>query len=151
MAETERIADQLRRSYEGDAWHGPALKEVLEGISAERALSRPIHAAHTIWDIVLHVSTWASLAQRAIEGEPIPTWPFPEDWPPIAATNEAAWRAAKDKLWEIQDSLADTIIGLQDDRLNETVPGRPYNFYHLLHGIVQHNLYHAGQIAILRK
>jgi hypothetical protein len=55
MSEIHRIADQLKRSLEGEAWHGPALRELLSGVTAKQAAARPLAGAHSIWEIVLHI------------------------------------------------------------------------------------------------
>ena len=58
MKEIERILDQLKRAYEGDAWHGPSVKEVLAGVTAEQAHARPPGNAHTIYELVPHIAVW---------------------------------------------------------------------------------------------
>ena len=73
------------------------------------------------------------------------------DWPAISDRSEAAWKQATEDLFKGAEELARAIEMLPDDKLQEIVPGREYNFYHLFHGIVQHSLYHAGQIAVLKK
>jgi hypothetical protein len=73
------------------------------------------------------------------------------DWRLVLDTSSAAWRAATSRLFQSAKRLAKGIEGFSDDRLSDTVPGRDYDFYYLFHGIVQHSLYHAGQIAMLKK
>lgn len=63
--ETERIADQLRRAWEGDAWHGPPLKKALDGLTARQAAAHPIAGAHSIWDLALHIAAWQERRQRS--------------------------------------------------------------------------------------
>ncbi len=125
--------------------------ELLDGVTAERAAEHPVPGSHSIWEIVLHIGTWQSLATAALAGGPIPAWPFPEDWPPVPEPSEAAWRATIAQLENANAALVDTVSALSDARLNEITPGRDYTFYFLLHGVAQHNLYHAGQIAVLKK
>jgi hypothetical protein len=84
-------------------------------------------------------------------GRPVPPWPFPEDWPEIQAQGDQGWHAAVKRLERANDELIEATRRLPDERLGETVPGRDYSVYFLLHGIAQHNLYHAGQIALLKK
>jgi uncharacterized damage-inducible protein DinB len=151
MSETSRILDQLHRAYHGPAWHGPALGEILSGVTAEMAANRPLPDAHTIWEIVLHIAVWESVATRRLQGEEIPKLPPAQDWPAVLEANEAGWRRALDGLAEAQQNLESQIRGLEDARLREKVLGdRPYSIYTLLHGVIQHNLYHAGQIALLK-
>ncbi len=151
ISETSRIADQLRRSHSGDAWHGPSVMELLDGVTAEQAAAHPVPGGHSIWEIVLHIVTWQSLATAALAGAAIPAWPFPEDWPQVPEPGDSAWRATLSQLENANSALVNTVGALPDARLNEIVPGRDYTVYFMLHGIAQHNLYHAGQIALLKK
>jgi uncharacterized damage-inducible protein DinB len=145
-AETERLSDQLRRSYHGPAWHGPSLSELLSGVDAAKATARPVHNAHSIREIVLHVAHWEHLALGALRGSPLP--PEEEnDWP----ESDARWPDALTDLQTATDELATAIGSFPVSKLEDTVPGRKHSFAFLLHGVVQHNLYHAGQIALLKK
>jgi uncharacterized damage-inducible protein DinB len=152
MPEAARILDQLHRAYEGPAWHGPALREVLAGVSCQTAARRPIPEAHTIWELVLHLTVWMSVPTRRIAGAEIPTLPPDQDWPAAPEPSEAGWQQALNQLAQAQFSLESEVSKLPDDRLREKVLGKvPYSIYTMLHGVVQHNLYHAGQIALLKK
>ncbi|MGD0363265.1 MAG: DinB family protein [Bryobacteraceae bacterium] len=152
MTEVARILDQIHRSYEGPAWHGPALREILDGVSWQTAAQRPIPEAHTIWELVLHITVWISVPTQRIEGAEIPTLAPEQDWPTPPAPGEATWQAALDHLVQAQRELESAIRGLTDDRLRDKVLGHvPYSIYTMLHGVAQHNLYHAGQIALLKK
>ncbi|HEY1240215.1 MAG TPA: DinB family protein [Bryobacteraceae bacterium] len=149
-AECIRIADQLRRAFHGEAWHGDSVGELLAGVSAEQALQRPLVPAHTIWELVLHIRAWVNAASEAVQGTPLPTIVGTEaDWPGIPDKSEAAWSRATADLFRSAERLAGAIEGFGDGKLHDTVPGRPYDFYYLFHGIVQHSLYHGGQIALL--
>lgn len=151
--ECTRIADEMRSTLEGNAWYGDSVKRILQGITAEQATKHPVPSAHSIWELVLHVTVWAQAAANAIKGTPIPKYPWPpaEDFPPVRETSDAAWQSALSGLFATYAELTKLIEGCQDNRLAETVPGRSYNFYHLLHGMAQHAVYHAGQIALLKK
>ncbi len=152
MPETARILDQLHRAYEGPAWHGPALREVLAGVTCQTAAQRPIPGAHTIWELVLHLTVWISVPTRRLTGAEIATLPPNEDWPAAPEPTESGWREALDRLAQAQRNLESEVGKLTDDRLREKVLGDiPYSIYTMLHGVVQHNLYHAGQIALLKK
>jgi uncharacterized damage-inducible protein DinB len=148
---TPQIADQLHRAYHGKAWHGPALREILAGVTIARAARRPIAGAHTIWEIVLHISQWENVVRRRLASERIVSLPAKEDWPPVGATTPAAWRKALLDLRRSNSALVEAIRRFPARRLNEMVPGRKHTFAHMLHGVVQHDLYHAGQIALLKK
>ena len=150
MNEVRRILDQLKRVFAGNAWHGPSVKEVLSGVSAEHAAARPLAGAHTIWEIVLHMTAWTRAGTRMLTGEDVKLKPK-EDWPAVSDQSAAAWERALQALELSHNELQLMVAGLNDSRLDERVPGRPYSVYFLIHGLIQHDLYHAGQIAILRK
>ncbi len=147
-----RIADQLRRAFAGDAWHGPSLKKLLADVTPEEAEAHPIASAHSIWEIVSHIEVWTQAAAQAVQGVPMPKIVGTDkDWPPVTDAKADAWAKALDRLFQASRQLSQAIEGFTDERLQETVPGRQYNFYYLFHGVVQHSLYHGGQIALLKK
>jgi len=151
MSESSRIAAQLHHAYHGPAWHGPALTAVLAGVTPELAARRPVPAAHTIWEIVLHITVWISVVTRRLHGEEITVLPPHLDWPAPPEASPDAWRQTLDRLAQAEQTLEDDVRGLPDDRLREKVMGDvPYSIYVMLHGVVQHSLYHAGQIALLK-
>ena len=150
MSEIDRIYDQLGRAFAGKAWHGPALWELLSEVSAERARARPLDGAHSIWDIVLHLTAWKHTVRRRLAGEAVELTPA-QDWPHIPDTSEAAWKRALARLEEQHEKLLWEISVLKDGCLRDLVPGKDYNVYFMLHGSIQHDLYHAGQIALLMR
>lgn len=151
--EATRIADQLRRAFNGDAWHGDSLFQILEEVTAAQAAARPITKAHTIWELVLHIATWDAVLLRRLGGtafEPSDA----ENFPPVTDTSEGAWKNALAEVRRSHEQLISAVALLPDSRLDEMVPGKQgahYTFYYMLHGGVQHELYHAGQIALLKK
>src|SRR5262245_8450248 len=149
--ESRRIADQLRRAFSGDPWHGSSLRDLLDGVNAEQAIARPLPSSHTIWELVLHIEIYVTVALEAVGGVPMPNlYGTEKDWP-AAGSGASAWAAATTRMFERARDLAVAIDGFRDSRLPEMVPGRDYDFYYLFHGIVQHRLYHGGQIAMLKK
>ena len=151
MPEVERIADQLRRAHEGGAWHGPALEEILRGVDVAAALRRPWDGVHNVWEILLHIGVWESMVRRRLSGEVILEISAEEDWPAVDETSDAAWKRAQDDFRAGYEQLQKTLARITDHQLAEPVPGMGYNVYFMLHGAVQHALYHAGQIALLKK
>lgn len=150
MSESQRIQDQLRRSIEGPAWHGPALLELLSDVTPGQAARRPVQQAHSIWELALHITAWMQIALRRLGGSTAEVSPA-EDWPPVSETRENAWAMALAGLRQAQAELGEAISALDESQLNAIVPGQRYSAYFMLHGVVQHNLYHAGQIALLKK
>jgi len=151
MTETHRINSQLKRSQEGQAWHGPSLHELLDGVTAEQAGARPIPNAHSIWELVNHIITWEQIALRRLEGEGQLEIPDEINFPPAPDASESAWQDTLQSLKESHRTLREGIKKIDDARLEEIPSGTSYSFYVLLHGVIQHNLYHAGQIALLKK
>jgi len=91
MSETRRIAGLLRAAFEGEAWHGPAVKEALAGVGAAQAAARPIARAHTIWEIASHIAAWENVVLRRLAGERVELSDA-EDWPRAGDGGEA-WLA----------------------------------------------------------
>lgn len=152
MNDPERIADQLHRAFDGPAWHGPALMVLLHDVNATTAAAKPLPGAHSIWEIVRHLTTWHRVPVRRMDKTNSPYNPSPEeDWPSVQETNEATWAQALADLRQSHAALTDATLRFPEHRLGDTVPGQDYSFYVMLHGIVQHDLYHAGQIALLKK
>jgi uncharacterized damage-inducible protein DinB len=151
MREVERIADQLKRAHEGGAWHGPAVEELLKDLSAEQAAARPVAGAHSIWELVAHVEAWERAVLRRLGGDPAHIYNTEEDWPSVAAATEEAWAAARQKLSETYVALREATLKLDDAQLDEPILPGMSTRYVSLHGAVQHTLYHAGQLALVKK
>ncbi|HYJ32947.1 MAG TPA: DinB family protein [Candidatus Binatia bacterium] len=150
MSEAERIADLHRRAFDGDSWHGPHVFEILEGVDAARAARKPVARAHSAWEIVLHMRAWEDIVLRRLRGEVVePT--DAEDWPRVADPGAAAWKTALAALRETHDELNRAIAAIPDERLETAAPGGRTTLYRLAHGAVHHALYHAGQLAVLKR
>jgi uncharacterized damage-inducible protein DinB len=157
MAEAARLVDQISRAHDGDAWHGSPVKAILEGITHEQAARRPPNGAHAIWEIVLHMTGWRNEVARRASGEPAGE-PAAGDWPVIGEPTAGRWQAALAALDESHRNLISVVQRLSDERMLQPTndPRNPalgtgVSYYELLHGIVQHDAYHAGQIAMIRK
>jgi hypothetical protein len=149
--ELARIDDELRRAYDGDCWHGPPLRAVLQGVTAEVAASKPPPLAHSIWALVNHLSAWVEVAVlRLAEWRPVAA-PDAGDFPAVTDTSAASWAAALDLLDRRHRRLLDVVAGLDAARQDAIVPGKDYPAAVMLHGTAQHYAYHAGQIALLKK
>jgi len=92
LNETDRIADQLTRAFEGQAWHGQSVLELLKDVGAEEAAARPVPGRHTIWEIVLHNIVWNMMAYDSARGVPMKDLTIEEDWPSVKEISEDAWR-----------------------------------------------------------
>jgi DinB superfamily len=152
--ESHRIAYQLASTINGEAWYGDSLRQILADMTAEQAQTHPIPNAHSIWELLCHIEAWVKFALGAVDGAPIPPWPAMPvelDWPPVTDTSEAAWQQTVDSFFSHHLRLVEMIKGFSDERLEAPVPGRTYNFYRLFQSATQHAVYHAGQIALLKK
>ena len=151
MTELERIEDQMRRALEGGAWHGPAVLELLAGVTAAQAHARPIAGAHSIWELVLHLASAYRLVLRRLAGDARPLSPD-EDWPPVPEPTEANWRAAVAALRQVNAEARRAVAAFDAARLDQPlVADPPYTAYVQFIGLTQHDLYHAGQVAILKR
>ena len=150
MSEIEFVVDQLKCAFDGGAWHGPALMEILDGVDAKTAAARPISGAHSIWELVLHLTTWEQVITRRIRGEAL--MPSDEEnFPPVQQPTETAWREALESLTAAHTELIQFVSAMKESKLNERVPGKDYDLRFMLTGAVQHAAYHGGQIALLKK
>jgi uncharacterized damage-inducible protein DinB len=150
MSEIDRIQDQLKRAFEGGAWHGPSVQEVLKDVTSTQAAARPIPGAHTIWEIALHIAAWEGAGRRRLSGDRAQL-PNEEDWPAVTDTSERAWKDTLALVEKGHRDLRDQIAQLREARLDQPILESMSSVYVTLHGVIQHDLYHAGQIAILKK
>jgi uncharacterized damage-inducible protein DinB len=145
------IIDDLKRGFNGDAWHGPPLCNVLDGVTADMASARPIPGGHSIWEIIAHLSAWDDVIGRRISESRAIEAPDSSDFPPVAKRGAAAWSDALSELHCQHSRLIEIVTGLDEARLRARVVGKDYSVDHMLRGVMQHMAYHAGQIALIRK
>lgn len=151
MSEIDSIVEQLKCSFDGEAWHGPALMEILADVDAHTAAARPISDAHSIWELVLHVAAWEQVIGRRIIRNEAVTLSDKKNFPQVEQATAAKWREAVEILRKNHDELLKIVSELPESRLNDRVPGKPYDVRFMLHGAAQHAAYHGGQIALLKK
>ncbi len=132
-------------------WHGPSLADLVGDLSAAQAEQHPVAGAHSIWELVHHVTAWTEIVRQRL-GPAFPGEPTPEqDWPPVPDRSAEAWRLAVERLKDAHRELADDVAAIDDATLLGRVPGRDHTVLVMLHGIVEHDAYHAGQIAVLKR
>ena len=159
MLETTRLLHQLRRAFDGEPWSGPSLLDTLEGLTAAQAARRPIAHAHSIWEIARHAGVWAEVAHRRLAEGKLVQVSEAEDWPPQPENpTEADWQAVLANLRGAHEQLLAAASMVSDEALDRPINttadarvGFGSSIYVTLHGVAQHYLYHAGQIALLRK
>ena len=149
-SEASLIADQLHRAFYGSAWHGPAVLQLLEDVDARTAATKPLKNVHSIWELLLHVEVWDRAAMVRLGGQKCQP-DGADNFPPVIQVSDSEWQKTVTSAKKTHDKLVKMVNGLSESRLRDRVPGKRYDFYHMLHGIAQHELYHAGQIAILKK
>ena len=148
--ELMRLEEQLRRVFEGEAWHGPAVLDALAGVSAEAAAAHPIPGLHSIWEIVLHLASTYRLVLRRIQGHS-GSLSAEQDWPAVPAPDTELWHAAVDELHKLNREIRGAILAFAADRLDQMLATGHSSAYVHFAGLPQHDAYHAGQISLLRK
>ena len=149
-SETARIQEQLRRAITGDAWHGPSVFEAVAWFDAGRAARRVASGSHSAWEIVLHIAVWLEVVRERLAGKSVePT--SEQDWPPVPRQTAAAWNAARLRLTNAYQALQDALDATSDDALEQIATGTTYTNYFMLHGVVQHSIYHAGQLTLIER
>ena len=147
MREIERILDQLNRAWGGPSWTGVEIQPLLDSISDEQSRAHLLPNAHSIIELVAHMRAWMDVVSWRLTGKPKePT--AEEDWEDVT---QLSWPAAITQLENAESRLCDAVARLSTDDLDNIVVGKGYTVYVMVHGVIQHNLYHAGQIAILKK
>ncbi|HEY8185817.1 MAG TPA: DinB family protein [Pyrinomonadaceae bacterium] len=150
MTEIERILDQLNLAFKGEAWHGPSVMATIQGITAQQAAARPFNGVHSIWELVLHIAAWERAVGKRLGGERAQLSDA-EDWPDVPQTNDQSWEEAKAALRQAHDELVQAVSELDESKLDQSIIEGMSSAYVNLHGVIQHSLYHTGQIAILKK
>ncbi len=153
-----QLSNHIKRAVAGPMWHGPSLDELLASVSSDQAAARPIPGAHSIWEIVLHVTAWAEIALARLHGQRTGDPAPDEDWPPVSGSDSksgsdaaADWHAALDRLRESYRALATDTRRLEPSAFDDKVAGADYLVSNLLHGVIEHATYHGGQIALLKR
>jgi uncharacterized damage-inducible protein DinB len=151
------LLHQIRQTHAGDPWYGPARTTLLDGISALDAGRHPIPGGHSIWELVLHMTSWTNEVRRRMAGAN-PQAPVEGDWPDVTNESEAAWAEARATLDRAHQALTSEIAELSDTALVRRVGdqrdpalGSGVSVGGLLVGIAQHDAYHIGQLAVLRR
>jgi uncharacterized damage-inducible protein DinB len=151
VTRAQRLAEAIERSMSGPVWHGPALADLLGDVPAADAAARPVPTAHSIWELVHHVTAWVAIVRQRLGPTPTPEPTPEEDWPPVREASADAWRTAVERLKEAHRELAADVAALDDAALRERVTGRDYSVQVMIHGVIEHDAYHGGQIAILKR
>ena len=150
MSEKKRILDLVDRAYKAKAWSGPSLLETLAGVSSGLAAKKPVKGAHSIWELVEHVASWNEIVAWRLIGEK-PHVTAEMNFPRVTNTTPAAWKATLRRLARSQKKFRAAVEAFPVAMLGRKRPGLDHSWSVLLHGQIQHQLYHAGQIAMMRR
>jgi len=148
--EISRIIILLKKTYDGAAWHGASVMEILNNISAKQAF-KPSKDIHRICELVQHNIAWRIFAVKRLDGDHHYEVSQRENWKAFTVQDDEAWKSIKSELAESQKRLINALEKHDDHILNEEVHGKAYDYYTLIHGVIHHDLYHLGEIALLAR
>ena len=152
MTTAEILAKQIRGACVGPSGFGVVLMDSLQGVTAEISLQKPPGASHNIWELLLHIVNWEEIDTRRLGGEHIKWERDTEmDWPPLADRTETGWKDLLARADRSNAKFADTVSKLTDAELVTPTLGRNDTRHQMILGMLQHSVYHAGQIVILKK
>ena len=140
----------MRRSVHGPMWHGSALGELLADVDHVRAARRPLADAHSIWEIVLHIAVWTDVARCRVSGEPAEPAPA-EDWPVPRQLDKVTWNRDRARVASSHEALSAVVGKIPTSEIDALVQGYSYTVRTLIQGVIEHDCYHGGQIALLKK
>jgi uncharacterized damage-inducible protein DinB len=145
MQQTQRIADAYRAATVKGAWYGPSLGELITQIPAELATKIPASGAHSIAELLQHLLLWNERIRSTSDSSPLPPWVPEKDW----AEPAIPWNELVSRWSQSRELLEEKIRNFPVEDLAKQVPGRNYPYETMLHGIVEHAIYHSGQIAMV--
>jgi uncharacterized damage-inducible protein DinB len=155
--EVDRLRRELDATIGGDPWYGTAVSRILDSVNAEHAAAHPVKGGHSVWELVAHMTAWVNETTRRLRGG-IHGTPVEGDWPAVGSATPESWAAALSALRESHDELARTLVAIGDGDLDRQIAGnqldasgQPVTCYQTVVGLLQHDAYHAGQIALLKK
>jgi uncharacterized damage-inducible protein DinB len=151
------ITDELNQAMVGDAWHGDSIAALLKNVTSDQARTRPVASAHTIWELVRHMTAWTQEVTRRLAGEPAAE-PQLGDWPAPSGQDDAAWSTDVADLLTAHKGLVAAVAPMTPSQLaspmndqRDAALGTGVSLEVMLHGLAQHHAYHGGQIALLKK
>ncbi|MBN2731464.1 MAG: DinB family protein [Balneolaceae bacterium] len=147
------IKKQLTLIYDGDAWYGPSIKTTLKSVKPRCVYNSPRASLHPIAELVAHMISWRTFAVRRLNGDDsfLPEQENTFDWRPFSTDKKKAWGVMKKQLGINQHQLLRLLDQHDDFTLEHEVPGKSYTFHYLLMGLIQHDVYHLGQIVYIQR
>ena len=151
------LIEQLAATNAGEPWYGTSRAALLAGLTAEQAAEHSVPGVHSIWEEVLHMTSWTNEVCRRLAGH-VPGTPHEGDWPQVGPVSEVNWRAALDALDAAHARLLDAVRSVPPHRWTEPLArsqsgaqSGSISVAGLVVGLAQHDAYHTGQVALLRK
>lgn len=143
----------IDEAYEKRTWHGPNLRGSLRGLSAGQALWRPSPERHNIWELVVHAAYWKYTVRRRLLDEKRGSFPLKgSNWfPRSGPANAKAWKSDLLLLDECHRSMREAIASVPESKLNMKPVNSKYTNVAIIYGIANHDIYHAGQIQLLKR
>ncbi|HEX9579854.1 MAG TPA: DinB family protein [Gemmatimonadales bacterium] len=145
-----RLLDQ---GFDHHAWHGPTLAGALRGVTRRQALWRPARGRHNIWELVLHTAYWKYAVRRRLAGGVQGAFPRAgSNWPGLPGlTEDRQWRADLALLKEQHRGLREAVAVLPPAAFAKRGGRGRWTNAEMVHGVAMHDLYHAGQIQLLKR
>ncbi|WP_264553855.1 DinB family protein [Flavobacterium sp. N2038] len=150
MSESKRISNLYQSIYDGNPWLEVTLANTLKNVTAEQAYRKINPNLNTIWEIVNHLIQWRRNILERMQGEVVQA-PGHNYFVPVLDPSEAAWEQSLQTLAKSQESWNAFFEDFNDDHLAKIYVNNGHTYYEHLHGIIQHDVYHLGQIVILKK
>lgn len=146
------IAEQIKDAYEGEPWFGRSIKELLNEVDESMAFEKP-NGQHSIVELLWHMITWKEFAISRFREDKEKTLQYFEqnDWRELDHSDKLLWKEGMGKFKQLHSELIEVIHQQKDDILSQRVNERKYDFRKLLYGILEHDIYHLGQIAYIKK
>jgi len=145
MRQTQRIADSYRVATVKAAWYGPSLAELLARISPELATTPPVPGAHSISELLQHLLLWNERIRNTSGNNSLPPWRPEKDWGELPIS----WNELVSRWSQSRELLEEKIRNFPIEDLAKQVLGRNYPYETMFRGIVEHTIYHSGQIAMV--
>jgi uncharacterized damage-inducible protein DinB len=153
-SEIKLLLEMLDAAFQGRGWHGTTLIGALRGVTPKQALWRPRPGRHNVWELALHTAYWKYVVRRRITGdETRGAFPrAPSNWPAVPTTpNAAAWRRDVWLVKQMHVDLRAAVAVLPPKRLNARSPTGKWTYAEMIHGVAAHDLYHTGQIQLIKR
>ena len=150
---TDILLRVVDHAYERRSWHGTTLKGSIRGLDPEAALWRPAPGRHNIWEYILHTAYWKYIVRRRLTGDKSLSFPrSPSDWPePPSTASGKALKEDRALLQREHDLLREAIASFPASRLDRRAPDSKWTYAEHAHGIAAHDLYHTGQIQLVKR